>query len=238
MTSLPCHLWYQWLMIPYIHDIRAQITQFRVWYHRWFQCVYTHLWRLGLCVLCQGHSAATEGHHDGVAGAPAGQPVSSPGDSPRSQPHRTGQAESNRWTLDLEAGGQWRGTTSRLVCHPGSSGRGGFQVGPSLSKDDKHERVKHEWFPWFVPLNSAAGLLALSTWKGHGLLVSQFRARVFSARGLYPKTYGSVLGHGQAFTQPPLGILELLLLEGCSIWNDSNNDTTWCHKKLILPMIS
>jgi hypothetical protein len=32
-----------------------------------------------------------------------------------------------------------------------------------LSKDDEHERVKCEQFPWFIPLHSAAGLLLLPT---------------------------------------------------------------------------
>jgi hypothetical protein len=41
-----------------------------------------------------------------------------------------------------------------------------------LPKDDDHERVKNEQIPWFVPLDSAAGLLAaaFSTFKFTGKL--------------------------------------------------------------------
>ncbi len=40
MISWPRNLWFQWLMISYLDDIRAKFTYFQVWYNSWFQCVY------------------------------------------------------------------------------------------------------------------------------------------------------------------------------------------------------
>ncbi len=68
-----------------------------------------------------------------------------------------------------------------------------------LPKDDEHEQVKNEQFPWFLPLHSTvtAGLLSFSTLKG---LLS-----MFSSRGLYLKAVGHVLRRGPAGPRPARG---------------------------------